>query len=417
MAQAQGSKGLLSLQYEATYGVKPTADTPVIAADMTKVYFESEGFKATRNLLTSTILTGARTSPKPVAGNIDVQGSITTEFGGDTATLLAGLCGSVYTVGNSGTGEVNTIISCTGAVIDPGAGTMTFTASAHGLAVGGTIVCSTLFTPAALNGAYFRIIKVTTNTITVRIKHGISGAVTLGSVFVVTTPTTTYTHNFYTGGVLPSFTVEKGFPDLAQYFLYTGCKVGKMTLNLTPEGFQKVSFDLTGLREAVSGTSYDSTITASGKQSFSGGMTATILEAGGNVLTNKVTKIDVSVENSLDTGLYCLGGAAARAAVTEGTVKVTGTLEALFENLTYYNKAVSSAPTDLSITVTRGTGDGTTVNEALTIIIPELIFKQDTPVISGDKGLLVTLPFETFYTNNAHQSQLRIGLSCGVLAI
>ena len=145
-----------------------------------------------------------------------------------------------------------------------------------------------------------------------RIKHGISGPVNIVTVKVVTTPATAYTHYFYTGGRLPSFTVEKGFPDLAQYFLYTGCKVGKMTLNLTPEGFQKVSFDLTGLREAVSGTSYDSTITASGKQSFSGGMTATILEAGGNVLTNKVTKIDVSVENSLDTGLYCLGGASRR---------------------------------------------------------------------------------------------------------
>ena len=77
--QGLGSRGILGIQYEATYGVLPSADVPVIPANLTKVYIETEGFKASRNLVASSVITGVRHSTKPLLGNIDVQGSLATE--------------------------------------------------------------------------------------------------------------------------------------------------------------------------------------------------------------------------------------------------------------------------------------------------------------------------------------------------
>jgi hypothetical protein len=59
-----------------------------------------------------------------------------------------------------------------------------------------------------------------------------------------------FTHTIKVGTSLPSFVFEKGFSDLSKYLLYLGCKIGKMSLSIKPEGFQEVSFDVAGAFEA-----------------------------------------------------------------------------------------------------------------------------------------------------------------------
>lgn len=400
--QSQGIRGILGMQYEATYGVVPTADTPAVVADLTKVYFESEGLKGSRNLVSSNIISGRREATKPLQGNIDVQGSIATELGATLGTLLYGVCGSVATTKTSGTETLGAALTTPTGTIDPYQQTLTVSSATHGLAVGDIVQITGITIPTALNDKYFRVIKVpTAGSFVLRIQKGVSGTFTLGSgalkkLSSATTPA--YTHTIVAGGVLPSFYIEKGFPDISQYFQYSGCKINKMSLNLVPEGVQKVSFDFVGKDETVASTSYDSTPTDPGKKSFSGNMIASLTEnSSGNNLSNKVTKMDITLENSLDTGVYCIGGASKRGALPEGMLKVTGTLEMIFEDTTLYAKAVSGTKTDLYVQCTIGTGAGTNGNEGLGINIQELVFKQDTPVISGDKGVLVSLPFEGFY--------------------
>ena len=132
--------------------------------------------------------------------------------------------------------------------------------------------------------------------------------------------------------------------------------------------------------------------------------------SGTNDLTAKVTKLDVTLDNSLDSSLYCIGGAGKRSAITEGLSKVSGTATMIFENVVLYNKAIGGTKTDLVVVIKNGTGVGTVGNEQLTITIPELIFKQETPVISGDKGLMVTLAFTSFYENGAGKTSLQFDL-------
>ena len=249
--QAIGSRGILGIQYEANYGVLPTGDTPVIAANLTKVYMETEGFKASRNLVDSTVITGMRHASKPLLGNIDVQGSLATELGTTLGMLFYGATGSVGTTTNGATGAESggTALSPTVITTDAPSQTMTLTVPSNVAApVGSTITLGAASTINSVDvSAYrFRVVKlVSTTGIICRLPAGMSGTVvfTGANVKVGVTGGLSFSHTFKSGGVLPSFVVEKGFTDIAQYFLYTGCKVGKMALNIDPEAVQKISFD------------------------------------------------------------------------------------------------------------------------------------------------------------------------------
>lgn len=226
----------------------------------------------------------------------------------------------------------------------------------------------------------------------------------LGSVN--TTGTGPYTHTFKIGD-LPSLLIEKGFTDIGQYFKYNGCKINRMSLSVTPEGFQELTFDILGAKETVSTSPFDSTPTAVTFAPFTGFEAS--IEEGGSTL-GIVTGCDITLENNLDGSVYVIGGAGERYSLPEGKVKVSGTLKALFESITLYNKAKNSTESTLKITFTKGNGGGSAGNESLEIFLPELIYSPNAPVVEGDKGVLIELPFEAYYDNSSEASSIVITL-------
>lgn len=234
---------------------------------------------------------------------------------------------------------------------------------------------------------------------------GIFFKAALGSV--QTTGTGPYVHTFKIGSSLPSFTIEKGFTDLGIYHLYNGCKVNSLTLNVVPEGFQEVTINFMGAKETVDTTSFDSTPTDLTFVPFEGFSIATV-EEGGTAL-GYVTAIDgLTINNNLDGNSYVIGGQGERRYLPEGIVAVSGTLRALFESGSLYEKALNSTETSLKIVYKFGDGDGSSGNEYLEILIPELIFQPQAPVISGGGGIVVELPFQAYYDNSNQQSAIQI---------
>ena len=220
----------------------------------------------------------------------------------------------------------------------------------------------------------------------------------LGSV--TTTGVSPYVHTFKIGSSLPSLLIEKGFTDISQYFKYNGCKVNKFGMSVTAEGFQEVSLDFIGAKETTGSSPFDATPTDLGNQSFKGFLIGTI-EEGGSAIANIISIDGLSLENNLDGSVYVIGGAGERASLPESKVKVSGTIKALFENLTLYNKAVNSTESSLKVIYKFGDGLGSAGNESLEIFIPELIYSPNAPVISGPSGILVELPFTAYYENSA----------------
>ena len=419
MPQAQGSKGIVSIQYEPSFGALPGSP------DMTKVYFDGEGFKASRNLVASNIISGTRNAAIPLLGNIDVQGSISTELGSTLGMLLYGACGTMKSTILGGTETLTApTTALTGATGNFVTGNtlvlnLTTAGTAPGFVVGDMVTLGATFavgTSGDLSACRFQVIALGTwtagaGTVTLRFAAGYTGAVTVvfGNIKKVTAlAAPTYTHEFKSGGILPSFAVEKGFTDLGQYFTYNGCRVGKMSLNVAMEGAQKLSFDFTGKSEAIATTPVDSTITDLTKKSFVGAdLFAAGILVGGSTLAN-IIKCDISLDNSLDTSLYCLGGGGTRADIPAGSTKITGTMECVFDSMTLYNIAVAGTESSIKLQFKKGTGDGSSGNEFLEIEIPELMFKQETPKIAGDKGIMVTLAFESYASDSTYQMKMTL---------
>ena len=224
---------------------------------------------------------------------------------------------------------------------------------------------------------------------------------------LTTTGVGPYVHTFKIGSTLPSFVIEKGFTDVGQYFKYNGCKINSLSLGVTPEGFQDVGFDFLGAKETVSSSAFDDTPTDLGKKSFSGFHIATI-EEGGSAIANVVEVSGLSLENNLDGSVFVIGGAGERNSLPEGKVKVSGTLKAMFENLTLYNKAVNSTESSLKVIYQLGTGDGSDGNESIEFKIPELIYSPNAPVISGPGGIFVELPFTAYYSNSSEATTMQV---------
>jgi len=228
----------------------------------------------------------------------------------------------------------------------------------------------------------------------------------LGSV--TTTGTGPYTHVFKIGSSLPSLLIEKGFTDIDQYFKYNGCKVNRVSFSIRSEGYQQVSFDFIGAKETTGSVSFDSTPTDGGYQPWDGFSVASILEGGSSIAT--VTEVDGTIENNLDGSVYVIGGSGERVSLPVGAVKVSGTIRAIFEDLTLYNKAINHTESSLKVVYQLGDGSGSAGNEYFELLLPELKYSPNAPVVNGPQGVLVELPFEAYYDDSSEASAIQITL-------
>lgn len=203
------------------------------------------------------------------------------------------------------------------------------------------------------------------------------------------------------GNTLPSFLIEHGFPDIGQYFKYRGITVGSASMDITGKGVSKITFDTMGAKaEAPAGTSYHPAMTDLGDHSYFGRHLSTITEGGATLATCSGIK-GFKIENQLDGDHYYLGGGGSRGAIYAGKIKISGTISALFANVTLLNKALNSTASSLDIEYKFGDGAGTSGNEGLKFHIPELDYGTEMPVANGPKGVLVELPFTGYYDTGA----------------
>jgi len=226
-----------------------------------------------------------------------------------------------------------------------------------------------------------------------------------------TSGTSPYSHTFVISNLPPGLTIEKQFTDLAtpEYFTYAGCKVNSMRMTFAPEGFIETVFSIIGSAQTVTTSAkltgaLDYSDDAVGQQ-FDGFQAA--ITEGGSTL-GIVTRLELTLENNLDNSVYVIDGTGERYSLPEGLVKVSGTLTALFENMTLYNKAINNQESSLQITLTQGNGTGAAYNEKIDIFIDELLYQPQDPVVNGPAGVLVELPFIGYYNNDTEASTLRM---------
>jgi len=219
-----------------------------------------------------------------------------------------------------------------------------------------------------------------------------------------------YTHTYKIGALPAGMCIEKQFTDLAsaKYMLYNGCKVESFKLSGKTEGEIGASISLKGAKETIGSATMDATATDNGHTIFDA-FNGDIKQGGTSIAT--VVGYDLSLTNSLDGNTFAVGGAGERRALREGLAGVTGNITCLFEDTVLYALALANTETTLAMHFAKGAGTGASVgNEKMSFYMDEMIFKPQSPVITGPTGLLVELGFEAYYNTDSDLSALRMVL-------
>jgi hypothetical protein len=219
-----------------------------------------------------------------------------------------------------------------------------------------------------------------------------------------------YTHTFTIGSLPAGLQVEKQFTDIVQYLRYNGCKVNSLKIEVKEEGEIAATFSLAGAKEAAASPAqpFDPDPTDYGHNPFDA--YEAVINQGGNPIANcTLNNFTLSNEHDL-AAARPIGSQGELASLPAGIAKVDGQITVLFEDMTLYDLALAGTETSLSIVLAKGDGGGTLGNEKCTFSIEELVFKPQSPLITGPKGVLAELPFVAYYDNGASASALKIVL-------
>lgn len=392
MAQAKGSSGQILLYKEDSY---KTAPGTISALSMP---FKSENLKGSRNLNDSEMMRGDRNAAAPDFGNNDVSGSITVPI--DLRGIgwwLTGLIGVPST-----SQQAAKSINNGEAAVNRSGGVVGIPVTAHGYQAGESV---TIASTTNYNGTYTVLSSSTENEVRITATYN---AETFGSDDTIRAARYTHVFKVDDSDSLYSYGIEKGFTDIDQYIVYSGCKLGKFSFEAGGDKSELfMSIDVMGAQEAAaSGTSVDGTPTAISLTKF-GNFEASATINGAAATT--LRKFAVSHDNKLDGDTFVLGDGGVRGSINEGIATPSGSIECMFEDATIYNYAVNGTEVSLALAFTKGV-------YSLAFAFDEALLEREGVSIDTPMGIWLNAPFRAYYSNDADATCIKATLVNDVAA-
>lgn len=426
MRQARGMKSQLIMAFESDYGILPSS--PIIK----KMPFNKNALTSKQSLIDSSTITGRRDPVQPGQGEIDVSGTIevpvdTRNFGwwltlafgvpdttnisthgsligninvDDTLTTWTAITDGAFSISIDGIEkEINAIDFSSAATITEVAGKIQSAIRAADTS-GAYTEATVLFDET---NKQFTITSGTTgNTSSVSLLSASTSGTDISTTMKCSTGTmkqgeTLYQHEFKVKDNMPSCLIEKGFGDINSYAQYPGCKISKLTIDAQVGNNElTASLDMMGANEQLESASLDSSA-AMERVLRLNNFNATVKEAGKALADAR--KCSIEIDFGVDGDTYCLNGNNARTDISEGIMKVSGSIEALFKNMDLLNKAINGTESSVELGFSSG-------SQSLKMRIPELIFERATPTIDGSKGVLQTLNYQGYFDDGADDSTI-----------
>jgi hypothetical protein len=349
MALASSNRAQVRFIPEATFGVTPnTGNCTNLRATGETLAFEiqtttSQEIRADRQI-TDVVQTGASTS-----GGVNFELSY-KEYDPFIEAVLQGTWAHFGTAGLGTAAAVG---------INSTAGTLTWGVAPTGsdaltnLEVGQWFK---LIAPSdAANGAYLKVASRTSTTITVDASTPIPGTGTRAAV----AGTQVKSSRVKNGTTQRSFSIEKEFADVAQFFLYKGMTASKMSLQFQTGAILTGNFDFMGTVSARSGTTQlpGTPVTSQAfdvMNAVSG--VGNIYEAGVPLTGTFIKSINLDVDNAL-RGQDAIG-TMGFVGIASGTISVGGAVEMYLADGTMYDKLINNTSSSLSWFVRDGLGNG-----------------------------------------------------------
>ncbi len=196
------------------------------------------------------------------------------------------------------------------------------------------------------------------------------------------------------GIVNRSFSIERAFNDINQFFMYRGMAASKMDLNFDSAAILSGSFDFMGKNGGRDDATMMSGIAPLVSQNYDVLNTVTgvgqVLLDGAALADTFVKSVKLSVDGKM-RALPALGVYGA-AAMLPGTLSITGTLEIYLADGSIYDRFINNTAAALTFGVRDGTSRG------MQFTLPRLKF-SDAKVQAGglDQDAMLSIPFTALY--------------------
>src|SRR5690625_112017 len=153
------------------------------------------------------------------------------------------------------------------------------------------------------------------------------------------------------GTTLTTFSIEKGFSDIGQFISYTGMGVNTMSLSFDLESIVSGSFGFVGQGSVINSTSQmpgtAAAATTTGVMNSVSHFSS--LSVGGTTYPCGISAVDLNI----DAGIRAQNalGKMEACAIVLGTMNVTGSLTAYFEDAALYTRYIQGQETAITWTV------------------------------------------------------------------
>lgn len=182
-----------------------------------------------------------------------------------------------------------------------------------------------------------------------------------------------------------SFAFEHYYSDLGQSELFTGCKVGKLSLALPPTGMSTIDMDVTGQNVTTSASRYYTSPTAQ--------TTTGILAAVNGVCRIAGQPVANLTGLSFDVNAYFKGDPVVGSNVVPtqfpGRVTISGQATAYFDSVSLRDAFLNESEIDLIAALT---ADNSAASAAMSFALPRIKLGGSTKS-DGEDGLVQTIPF------------------------
>jgi hypothetical protein len=383
MSTAVGSLADLAYVEEETYATIPPSPAfkklrrVSTSLNLKKDVYESQEIRTNR--MTSDLRHGVRHPGGDVVGELAV---------GSYDDFFQGLMGGTWTAGITLTNTDLTSVTSNG-----GAKTFIFTGGnpiTLGLKKGDVIQFSTLaasgnnaknFTILSFGGTNNRTITVAETVVTDAIADSSFSLTVVGKKLNI-------------GNTYRSYVMERAYTDIAQYQVFTGCRINTAAFNLPPTGIAGITFGIVAKdMNALSTTSLDSAYTDASTNSPLAAVDGALIENGITLAT--VTGLTLNVNNNLG-GKPVVGHNTIQDQLFGNRAQVTGQLTVVFQDAVLFNKFVNETESSLFVKINDPNG-----TDFFKIYLPRIKYTGGDIGDADPTGLPITMPFTALDPNGA----------------
>lgn len=338
--QAESNRVSLRISEEAVWGETPATPT------MARLPYLSNTIGHNKRVKQSEVLRSDRMRDAQIQVGVDAGGDINFELRfADFAALFRCALASAFTLqSTTGAGTANNFgFAVAGAGVQVITGPAAWTTN---YIVGAWVRVK--LAAQALNNGVFKITALTSTTMTVANSTGVAEAT---SVAVIAQNT------MRNGTTKRSLLIEKQYEDLTNVYVnFRGMRVSGLSLSIQTENIITGTVRFVGQQGRVAAATVSGSLTnASANDSMTASTNVGAIFEGGVLLSTALKSISFDLNNNIRP-LAAMANVAA-IGINQGSIQLTGRVEAYFEDLALYTKVINHTSSSLQFTVTDPQGN------------------------------------------------------------